>query len=87
MDLDSHLGGVQACSPWFLGDRGAGSAHEFIRDLAGRLAHRVQPTTHGHKVYLDAVEDAFGADVDNAMLVKVYGEPAEAEKRYSPAVS
>jgi hypothetical protein len=45
----------------------------------------VQLTTDGHKVYVDAVEDAFGADVDYAMLTKVYGRPQENETRYSPA--
>ena len=45
-------------------------------DLRGRLANRVQLTTDGHKAYLSAVEEAFGADIDYAMLVKLYGEPA-----------
>jgi hypothetical protein len=44
-------------------------------DLRGRLANRVQLTTDGHKAYLSAVEEAFGADIDFAMLVKLYGEP------------
>ena len=46
------------------------TGHAFIRDLASRLAHRVQVTTDGHKVYLEAIEGAFGADVDDAMLLK-----------------
>ncbi len=72
--------------PSFLvGGRDAGYATEFIQDLAGRLANRVQLTSDGLKVYLDAVEDAFGADVDYAMLVKHYGAEPDAEKRYSPA--
>ena len=57
-------------------------------DLRGRLANRVQLTTDGHKAYLTAVEEAFGADIDYAMLVKLYGEPPvspEASRRYSPA--
>jgi hypothetical protein len=54
-------------------------------DLASRLANRVQLTTDGHRAYLEAVEGAFGADIDYAMLVKVYGETPESEKRYSPA--
>jgi len=70
---------------YLVGTRDAGSAHEFMHDLAGRLANRVQLTTDGHKVYLNAVEDAFGADIDYAMLVKIYGAPQEPEKRYSPA--
>ena len=47
-----------------------------MHDLAGRLANRVQITTDGNKAYLSAVEDAFGAEVDYAMLIKMYGEPA-----------
>jgi hypothetical protein len=57
----------------------------FMDDLRDRLANRVQLTTDGHKAYLEAVEGAFGGDVDYAMLVKMYGESPEAEKRYSPA--
>jgi IS1 family transposase len=70
---------------WLMGGRDAGYASEFMQDVAGRLANRVQLTTDGHKAYLDAVEDAFGADVDYAQLVKLYGESAESQKRYSPA--
>jgi IS1 family transposase len=71
--------------PAFLtGNRDARSAKMFIDDLAGRLAHRVQLTTDGLRVYLDAVEGAFGADVDYAQLVKIYGASQE-EVRYSPA--
>jgi hypothetical protein len=55
-----------------------------MQDLADRLANRVQLTTDGHKVYLDAVEGAFGSQIDYAMLVKVYGATQE-ETRYSPA--
>ncbi len=71
---------------WLVGGRDAGYATEFLQDLAGRLANRVQLTSDGHKVYLTAVEDAFGADIDYAMLVKHYGNTPEGEKRYSPAV-
>ena len=56
-------------------------------DLRGRLASRVQLTTDGHKAYLSAVEEAFRADIDYPMLVKLYGEPSvspEASRRYSP---
>jgi IS1 family transposase len=80
IDADTKL----VCS-WLVGNRDAGSAYEFIQDLAARLAHRVQLTTDGLKVYLGAVEDAFGADIDYATLVKLYGSPVENEKRYSPA--
>jgi IS1 family transposase len=71
---------------WTVGTRGAGTAYEFMQDLAGRLANRVQLTTDGHRVYLDALEDAFGSNVDYAMLVKMYGAADRAgEARYSPA--
>lgn len=80
IDADTKL----VCS-WLVGARDAGCATEFIRDLAGRLSHRVQLTTDGHKPYLTAVEDAFGSDVDYSMLVKIYGSAPEGEKRYSPA--
>jgi hypothetical protein len=53
----------------------------FIDDIANRLANRVQLTSDGHKAYLEAVEGAFGADIDYAMLVKVYGEPTGAMGR------
>ena len=71
---------------WYLGDRGAGSAWEFMRDLAPRLAERVQLTTDGHRVYLEAVDDAFRGNIDYAMLQKIYGhDESEPETRYSPA--
>jgi IS1 family transposase len=70
---------------WCVGSRGAGTAHAFMEDLAVRLANRVQLTTDGHRVYLEAVESAFGSEIDYSMLVKLYGNDAEAEKRYSPA--
>jgi IS1 family transposase len=70
---------------WFVGRRDYQSAKVFIQDLADRLAHRVQLTTDGHKAYLSAVEDAFGPDIDYAMLIKLYGNTSEGEKRYSPA--
>lgn len=70
---------------WRLGDRNAGTALEFVHDLADRLSNRVQLTSDGHRAYLTAVESAFGSDVDYAMLVKLYGNDAEKEVRYSPA--
>jgi IS1 family transposase len=70
---------------WLVGYRDAGHAFEFIDDLRQRLSNRVQITTDGHKMYLEAIEGAFGANVDYAMLVKLYGPEPEAEKRYSPA--
>ncbi len=70
---------------WVVGGRDAGYAHEFMHDVAARLANRVQLTTDGHKVYLEAVEDAFGAGVDYAQLVKLFGETPHPPGRYSPA--
>ena len=54
-------------------------------DLASRLKNRVQLTTDGHKAYLEAVDEAFSGQIDYAMLVKIYGESENPEKRYSPA--
>jgi IS1 family transposase len=68
-----------------LGDRGLGTAYDFMQDLAGRLANRVQLTSDGHRVYLEAVEGAFGEDIDYAMLSKIYRSSTEGETRYSPA--
>jgi IS1 family transposase len=70
---------------FMVGSRDLGTARVFIDDLAGRLASRVQLTTDGHRPYLEAVEGAFGAEVDYAMLVKLYGADTESETRYSPA--
>jgi IS1 family transposase len=69
---------------WYVGSRNADSALVFIEDLASRMASRIQLTSDGHRPYLQAVEDAFGGDVDYAMLVKLYGKGPEGEKRYSP---
>jgi len=71
---------------WRIGGRNAWDAQHFMYDLASRLANRVQLTTDGHRVYLQAVEGAFGNDVDYAMLVKLYGnDPRGEQTRYSPA--
>jgi len=72
---------------WTVGKRDAGAAWLFMNDLAPRLTGRVQLTTDGHKVYLEAIYGGFGIDIDYAMLVKTYGESSEQkeEKRYSPA--
>ena len=74
---------------WLVSSRDAYAAQAFIgfiSDLAGRLANRVQLTSDGHKAYLEAVEQAFGADIDYAMLVKVYGEGPASAGRYSPGI-
>src|SRR3989304_10348278 len=70
---------------WLVGQRTSACAIEFIQDLKNRLANKVQLTTDGHKVYVEAVERAFGGDIDYAMLVKIYGQEIESERRYSPA--
>src|ERR1700730_14712143 len=70
---------------WMVGDPDAGSAHQFMKDLAGRLSHRVQLTTDGHAAYLSAVENNFGDGIDYAMLIKMNGETRETEARYTPA--
>ena len=71
-----------------VGDRSAETAIEFMDDLRARLANRVQLTTDGNKAYLEAVEGAFGGDVDFAQLVKLYGEAGNKgpERKYSPMV-
>jgi IS1 family transposase len=71
---------------WLVGGRDSEYAKAFMDDLRSRLANRVQLTSDGHKAYLEAVEGAFGGDVDYAMLVKIFGAAPEAVKgRYSPA--
>jgi len=71
---------------WRIGDRSSETGIAFTDDLAKRLANRVQITTDGHRAYLEAIEGAFGDDVDYAQLVKLYGNsPESAKGRYSPA--
>lgn len=71
--------------PSFLvGGRDGGYAMDFITDLACRMASRIQLTSDGHKAYLEAVESAFGGDVDYAQLIKIYGAAPEGQRRYSP---
>lgn len=71
---------------WLVGDRSASTASVFMNKLASRLAKRVQLTTDGHRSYVEAIEGAFGNDIDYAMLVKVYGgQNEEDQRRYSPA--
>jgi len=75
---------------WHVGKRGFNDAHHFIHDLSERLAHRVQLTSDGHSPYLQAVEDAFGSEIDYSQLIKLYGNPVgtdqPTEVRYSPPV-
>ena len=70
---------------WHIGGRTAIDASMFIENLASRLQTRVQITTDGHKAYINAIEGAFGADVDYGMLIKLFGSSQENERRYSPA--
>ena len=81
MDADTKL-----VPSWLVGLRDAGYAFELMMDLAERLEHLVQLTTDGHRPYLEAVEAAFGTNIDYAVLVKLYGQPPLSEqRRYSPA--
>jgi len=80
IDADTKL-----CVSYLVGGRDAGWATEFMQDCANRISNRVQITTDGHRAYLEAVESAFGADIDYAQLQKIYGAPIEDHKRYSPA--
>ena len=81
LDADTKL-----CVSYLVGGRDGLWAKEFMEDCARRIKGRVQVTTDGHKAYLEAVEDAFGADIDYAQLQKIYGAPTDAEmRRYSPA--
>ncbi|MGB6431660.1 MAG: hypothetical protein WBF06_13825 [Candidatus Acidiferrales bacterium] len=80
IDADSKLVLSYLC-----GGRSAEWGYKFMEDLASRVSSRIQITTDGHRVYAEAVEGAFGMDVDYAMLIKVYGNDAAPDTRYSPA--
>ena len=80
--IDAH---TKLIPSFTVGNRDAASVRILIEDLAGRLRNRIQLTTDGHRAYLEAVEGAFGCDIDYAMLVKIY-ESSQEETRYSPAV-
>lgn len=83
LDADTKL-----AATWLVGLRTAECATWFIEDLAQRVSKRIQLTTDGYKIYVNAVEGAFGCDIDYAMLVKLYGdnkEGREGQARYSPA--
>ena len=85
VDLDGAGCGCEALCELSGEGRSANWAMEFMLDCAARIKGRVQVTTDGHKVYPEAVETAFGATCDYAMLQKIYGAPAENDTRYSPA--
>ena len=80
LDADSKL-----LVSFLVANRDAPSAHDFMKDVASRLANQIQLTTDANKVYLDAVEEAFGGDIDYAKLIKVYGNGPASAGRYSPA--
>jgi IS1 family transposase len=80
VDADSKL-----VLSWRLGERDVTTARDFVDDIAMRVKGRVQITSDGHRAYLTAIEDVFGADVDYAILQKIFGTPQEKETRYSPA--
>ena len=80
MDADTKL-----IPTFHVGTRDAACAYEFMSDVASRITNRVQLTTDGHRAYLEAVDLAFGFhQIDYAMLVKIYGEAPEGQRRYSP---
>jgi IS1 family transposase len=81
IDAESKL-----VASWYVGRRDSEAAMTFMDDLRFRLTNRVQLTSDGLRAYLEAVEGAFGGDVDYAQLVKLYGEAPEGQRRYSPAV-
>jgi len=70
---------------WLVADRKFESAITFMHDLKDRIANHIQLTSDGHRAYLEAVDDAFGDDIDYAMLQKIYSADFESERRYSPA--
>lgn len=81
IDADSKL-----CVSYLVGGRDGGWAYDFMQDCANRISGRVEVNTDGNKAYLEAVEGAFGTDVDYAQLQKIYGALTDAEqRRYSPA--
>src|ERR1700680_2957086 len=79
IDADTKLG-----ISYLVGKRHAPDALQLMRDLASRIVNRFQLTTDGHHVYLNAVENTFGSEIDYAMLVRVYGAAPEPETRYRP---
>jgi IS1 family transposase len=80
IDADTKL-----CLTYYVGDRGKHSAYNFMCDAANRIVGRPQITTDAHRPYLQAIEDAFGTEVDYAQLHKIFGAPSPDSSRYSPA--
>jgi IS1 family transposase len=79
LDADTKL-----IPSWLVSTRDGGAAYTFMTDVASRLANRAQLTTDGHRAYLDTVDDAFGADIDYAVLQKLYGSNPD-RTRHSPS--
>lgn len=65
---------------WHIGRRDLENATLFMEDISSRLANRVQLTTDGHKMYLEAVESAFGSEIDFSQLIKLYGQTPEGHR-------
>ncbi|HEY5175833.1 MAG TPA: IS1 family transposase [Terriglobales bacterium] len=80
LDADTKL-----CVTYYVGDRSKHSAYNFMTDAANRIVGRPQITTDAYRPYLQAIEDAFGTEVDYAQMHKIYGAPTPDESRYSPA--
>jgi len=80
IDADSKL-----IVSYLVGDRSGQAAIELMDDVRARLANRVQISTDGHRAYLEAVEGAFGGDVDYAQVIKLFGPTPSPAGRYSPA--
>jgi IS1 family transposase len=80
IDADSKM-----CITYMVGGRDAWWASTFMHDLASRLNSRIQLSSDGHRVYANAVESAFGADIDYAQVQKIYGSVADFDSKYSPA--
>jgi IS1 family transposase len=79
LDADTKL-----VPTWMVGYRDFENAKVFLRDLATRLAHRVQLTTDGLGYYKNSVPFVFGPDVDFAQIIKHYKNTGT-DRTYSPA--
>ena len=79
---------TKLCASFLVGRRDVEHGHSFIADLASRLSNRIQLSTDGLKIYVNAVEAAFGSEIDYGMLIKHYANPEEMKgttRRYSPS--
>jgi hypothetical protein len=85
LDVDGARCGHEVDLSFRLGDRTVATSYDFMHDVAERISNRIQLTTDAHPAYLEAVESAFGLEIDYAMLNKVYRSNPEGQTRYSPA--